>query len=110
MNIRRSAHRPLQKTLPFVIVLLFCVVLFFCIVPGCRKPAPPPVTTTFLGAWWLQPDELPGAEREFQEFTRETGIAIQRPPIPETLFSSLDAPAQVDLLRRLLQEGGPSPD
>jgi trehalose/maltose transport system substrate-binding protein len=94
----------LQNTLPFIVVLLFCIVA------GCRKPAPAPVTVTFLGAWWLQPDELPGAEHELREFTRETGIAIQHPPLPETLFSSLDPPAQLDLLRRVLQEGGPSPD
>jgi trehalose/maltose transport system substrate-binding protein len=104
MNIRGSAHRPLQNTLPFIIVLLFCIV------SGCRKPAPAPVTLTFLHAWWLQPDELPRAEREFREFTRQTGIAIQRPPVPETLFSSLDAVPQLDLLHRVLQEGGPSPD
>ncbi len=104
MNIRGSAYRPLQNTLPFIIVLLCCIV------SGCRKPAPAPVTVTFLGAWWLQPDELPGADREFREFTRKTGIAIQRPPVPETLFSSLDPPAQLDLLRKVLQEGGPSPD
>jgi trehalose/maltose transport system substrate-binding protein len=58
----------------------------------------------------LQPDELPTAEGEFREFTKETGIAIQHPPLPETLFSSLDAPAQLDLLRRLFQGSGPSPD
>src|SRR5262245_14971807 len=40
----------------------------------------------------------------------ETGIAIQHSPVPETLFSSLDPPAQVDLLRRVLEEGGPGPD
>src|SRR5215469_920508 len=100
----RSPHRPLQKTLPFIIVLLLCTV------SGCRKTATAPVTVTFLGAWWLQPDELPGAEREFREFTGETGIAIQRSPVPETLFSSLDPPAQLDLLRRVLREGGPTPD
>src|SRR5215831_2479970 len=100
MNIRGSAHR----TLPFIVVLLLCIV------PSCRKPAPAPVSITFLGAWWLQPDELPRAEREFREFTRETGIAIQQPPVPETLFSSLDPPAQLDLLHKVLQEGGPSPD
>src|SRR5262245_12494182 len=104
MNIRVPLHRPLQNTLPFIIVLLFCIV------SGCRKPAPAPVTVTFLGAWWLQPDELPRAEREFREFTRETGIAIQHSPVPETLFSSLDPPAQLDLLRKVLREGGPSPD
>src|SRR5262244_3724350 len=100
MNIRGSAHR----TLPFIVVLLLCIV------PSCRKPAPAPVSITFLGAWWSQPDELPRAEREFREFTRETGIAIQNPPVPETLFSSLQPLAQLDLLRRVLQEGGPSPD
>src|SRR5215471_15348408 len=104
MNICGPAHRQLQNTLPFIVVLLFCIV------SGCRKPDVSPVTVTFLGAWWLQPDELPRAEREFREFTSETGIAIQQPPVPETLFSSLDPPAQVDLLHRVLQEGGPSPD
>jgi trehalose/maltose transport system substrate-binding protein len=104
MHIGRSAHHPLQKTLSCVIVLLSCFVA------GCRKPAPAPVTLTFLGAWWLQPDELPGAESEFKEFTRETRIAIKNPPVPETLFSSLDPPAQLNLLRRVLKEGGPSPD
>ena len=103
MNNRWS-HRPLQNTVTFIIVLLFCIV------PGCHKPAPAPVTVTFLGAWWLQPDELPRAEREFREFTRETGIAIQHSPVPETLFSSLDPPAQLALLSRVLQEGGPTPD
>ena len=49
MHICRSAHHPSQKALSVVIVLLSCVVA------GCRKPAPAPVTLTFLGAWWLQP-------------------------------------------------------
>src|SRR5215470_12536716 len=104
MNIRESAHRPLQNLLPLITVMLFCIVL------GCRRPASAPVTVTFLHAWWLHPDELPAAEHEFRKFTRETGIGIQNPPVPETLFSSLDPPAQVNLLRRVLQEGGPSPD
>src|SRR5262244_2573938 len=109
MSLRVPPPRRLQNTLPFIIVLLFGIVSG-CIVSACRKPAPAPVTVTFLGAWWLQPDELPRAEQEFREFTRETGIAIQHPPVPETLFSSLDPPAQLDLLGRVLQEGGPSPD
>jgi trehalose/maltose transport system substrate-binding protein len=104
MDIRGSAHRLLQDRLAFI------VVLFFCIVSGCHKTAPAPATVTFLHAWWLQPDELPRAERESREFTKETGIAIQHPPVPETLFSSLDPVPQLDLLRRVLQEGGPSPD
>src|SRR5262245_7428633 len=104
MNIRGSQHRPLRTTLPVIIVLIFCIV------PSCRKAAPAPVTVTFLGAWWLQPDELPGAEREFREFTGETGITIRHPPVPETLFSSLQPLTQLDLLRRVLHEGDPSPD
>lgn len=104
MNIRASAHRPLQTTLPFVFVLLSWIV------SGCRRPAPPPVAVTFLDQEWSQPDELSRAERESREFTRETGIVIQRPPVPETLFSSLPPQAQLDLLRRLLQQGDVSPD
>src|SRR5215469_13909599 len=104
MNIHGLAHRPLQNRLPFIVLLLFSIV------SGCRKSAPTAVSVTFLHAWWLQPDELPTAEREFREFTRQTGIGIQHPPVPETLFSSLDPPAQLELLRRVLQEGGPSPD
>jgi trehalose/maltose transport system substrate-binding protein len=104
MHIAGSAHHPMQKTLSFVLVLLTCLV------SGCRRPAQTPVALTFLGAWWLQPDELPEAERAFREFTRETGIAIQHPSVPETLYSSLDPPAQLSLLRRVSQEGGPTPD
>ena len=104
MNICGLTRRRLQKTLPSVILLLVCSVF------GCRKPAPAPATVTFLGAWWLQPDELPGAQREFVEFTKETGVAIQHPPVPETLFSSLDPAAQLELLRKVLHQGGPSPD
>jgi trehalose/maltose transport system substrate-binding protein len=104
MNIRGSAHRSLPNTLPFIIVLLCCIV------SGCRKPAPAPVTVTLLDQEWSQPDELSRAERESREFTAETGIVIQDPPVPEALFSSLPPQAQLDLLRRLLQEGGPSPD
>ena len=101
---RSPSRRPLQRTLPFIIALLSCIV------SGCRKSAPAPATVTFLNAWWLQPDELPRAEREIREFTKETGIAVQHSPVPETLFSSLEPLAQVNLLRRVLQEGGPSPD
>ena len=53
---------------------------------------------------------MPREEREFRDFTTQTGIAIQQPPVPEILFSSLQPLAQLDLLRRVLQEGGPSPD
>ncbi len=105
MNIPGSRHRPLRNTLPVIVVLLFCIL------SGCRKPAAPaPITVTFLDAEWLYPDELPRAEREFREFTGETGIAIGRSPIPETLFSSLDPTPQLNLLHRVLREGSPGLD
>ena len=102
-QIRR--HRSLRKML-----LLVFLVLFVGSITGCRRAAPAPATVTFLGAWWLQPDELPETERETGQFTRETGIAVRHPPVPETLFSSLDPPAQLNLLRKVLHEGGPSSD
>jgi trehalose/maltose transport system substrate-binding protein len=89
---------------------LCIVLLLLCSTSGCRRPSPTPASVTFLGAWWLQPDELPRAEREFKQFTRETGIAIQQSPVPGTLFSSLDPSAQLDLLRKVLREGGSAPD
>src|SRR5262249_56042810 len=103
MSIRESAHRLLQHTLPFIVVLLFCVV------SSCRTHTPAPVAVTYLHAWWLQPDELPRAEREFRAFTRDTGIAIQHSPVPETLFSSLDPRSQQELLRRPLDACRPTP-
>ncbi|WP_348641420.1 extracellular solute-binding protein [Granulicella aggregans] len=86
------------------------IVMLLCSVLGCRRPVAVPPFVTFLGAWWLQPDDQPQAEREFQEFTRKTGIAIQQSPIPNTLFSSLDPPAQLDLLRKVLHKGESAPD
>jgi len=47
---------------------------------------------------------MPRAERESQEFTRETGILLDHLPVPETSLG------QLDLMRGLLRGGGPSPD
>lgn len=99
-----------SMSVPFETLMRICVVLLACSVSGCHKAAPAPATVSFLGAWWLQPDELPSAEREFKEFTKETGMVVQQPPVPETLFSSLDPRAQLDLLSRVLHEHGPGPD
>ncbi|MBB6147406.1 trehalose/maltose transport system substrate-binding protein [Silvibacterium bohemicum] len=90
--------------------LAIVIVLLLCFVSGCRKSAPAPATVTFLDQEWSQPDELSRAAGESREFTRETGIVIQPPPLPETLFSALPPQAQLDLLRRLLKEGALSPD
>jgi trehalose/maltose transport system substrate-binding protein len=53
---------------------------------------------------WSQPDELPAAERESQAFMRETGIALEHLPLPETSLG------QLDLVRGLLQKGSSGPD
>jgi trehalose/maltose transport system substrate-binding protein len=71
---------------------------------GCRSSRRQPVTVTVLDPEWSQPDELPAAEQESQEFTRETGILVKHLPVPETSLS------QLGLWRQLLQEGGASPD
>jgi len=71
---------------------------------GCRQSAKEPVTLTFLNPEWSQPDEAPRAEYAAQQFTRETGIQLRHPPVPETSLS------QLELSRKLLQKGGPGPD
>jgi trehalose/maltose transport system substrate-binding protein len=71
---------------------------------GCRQSAKEPVTLTFLNPEWSQPDEAPKAEYAAQEFTRETGIRLRHPPVPETSLS------QLELSRELLQKVAPGPD
>jgi trehalose/maltose transport system substrate-binding protein len=78
--------------------------LLFSGLSGCQRPSHQPVTVTVLDPEWSQPDELPASERESQEFTRETGILVKHLPVPETSLS------QLGLWRKLLQEGGPTPD
>ena len=71
---------------------------------GCRQSPKEPVTLTFLNPEWSQPDEAPKAEYAAQQFTRETGIRLKLPPVPETSLS------QLELSRELLHKGGPAPD
>jgi trehalose/maltose transport system substrate-binding protein len=71
---------------------------------SCRPSPRQPVTVTVLDPEWSQPDELPGAEQASQEFTRETGILVKHLPVPETSLS------QLGLWRKLLREGGGTPD
>ena len=77
--------------------------LLFCNLGGCGGNSKP-VTVTVLDPEWSQPDELPAAERESQEFTKETGILVRHLPVPETSLS------QLGLWRKLLQQSGPTPD
>src|SRR5260370_24219881 len=68
---------------------------------SCGQSAPK-VTLNYLRPGWplLDPTELP----LLQQFTRETGIHLKTLPFPE---NTLD---QLDLSRKLLQEGGSGPD
>jgi trehalose/maltose transport system substrate-binding protein len=78
--------------------------LFAMALGGCWQSAKEPVTLTFLNPEWSQPDEAPTAEYAAQQFTRETGIGLRHPPVPETSLS------QLELSRGLLRKGGVGPD
>jgi trehalose/maltose transport system substrate-binding protein len=69
---------------------------------SCKQSAPEPVTLNYLRPGFRQMD--PTWELLSQQFTRETGIRLKDLPPPE---STLD---QLDLSRKLLQEGGGGAD
>src|SRR5277367_404654 len=75
-----------------------------CVLEGCKQASPQQVTVTVLDPEWSQPDELPAAGLESQEFTRQTGILVNHLPVPETSLT------QLGLWRKLLGDRGPIPD
>ncbi len=77
------------------------IFLLAMLLGSCGQSAPE-VTLNYLRPGWplLDPTELP----LLQQFTRETGIQLKTLPFPE---NSLD---QLDLSRKLLQEGSSGPD
>jgi len=100
-ELQTSGHwRPRLSCIAGAVCLLFLGV----VLEGCRSSPRQHVTVTVLDPEWSQPDELPAAEQESQEFTRETGILVKHLPVPETSLS------QLGLWRKLLQEGGSAPD
>jgi trehalose/maltose transport system substrate-binding protein len=91
---------------PRVVMIAGIVILssLFFSLGGCRPSSSQPVTVTVLDPEWSQPNEQgPGTYQESEHFTRETGIRVNHPSVPESTL------AQLGLLRRLLQEGS-SPD
>jgi len=60
------------------------------------------VTLSYFRLGWSQPDEGPAAQRLSEDFTRQTGIGLTQPPVPETSLS------QLDLSRKLVREGDPT--
>jgi trehalose/maltose transport system substrate-binding protein len=101
-DLQAGAHW--RSRLSFIARVAFISSLLILVLAGCRSSPRQPVTVTVLDPEWSQPDELPAAEQESQEFTRETGILVKHLPVPETSLS------QLGLWRKLLQQGGPSPD
>ena len=101
----RAAPTPPFRNRRFIkIAALMSASLFLCGIGGCRRSPVQPVTVTVLDPEWSQPDELPAAQQESDAFTRETGILVKHLPVPETSLS------QLGLWRKLLKEGGPTPD
>jgi len=69
-----------------------------------RQSEREPLTVTFLDLEWEAPNQLPRLARDLQDFTRETGIRVERLPAPEGSLNKLA------LWRQLLQQGTAAPD
>jgi trehalose/maltose transport system substrate-binding protein len=84
-----------------------CVILLSFALSGCRLSSREPLTLTYLDPEWshdLQEQRRAISDAALQEFTRETGIRVKHLPAPES------SPAQLVLIRQLLQKGSSSPD
>jgi trehalose/maltose transport system substrate-binding protein len=80
------------------------LILLCCGLACSRKAAREPATVTFLDIEWEGPDQLTALTRDLQEFTRETGIRVNRLPAPSGSLT------QLALWRELLQKGDAGPD
>jgi trehalose/maltose transport system substrate-binding protein len=80
------------------------ILLLLCDLVGCGRPAPPQVTVTFLDVEWDTSTLNPGLGHKLQEFTKKTGIQVNRIPRPD---GSLN---QLALWRELLQKSAATPD
>jgi trehalose/maltose transport system substrate-binding protein len=84
---------------------LMGILLLAFALAGCRKSTEP-VTITFLDPEGLLDlgDHRMVSDEYLEEFTRQTGIRVNHLPTPQ------DDPAQLQLLRELLQSKAPTPD
>src|SRR5271170_3184351 len=80
------------------------IVLLIFVSVGCQRSSQEPVTVTFLDVEWDTSTLNPGLGHELQDFTKKTGIQINRLPRPD---GSLN---QLALWRELLQKGAAAPD
>jgi trehalose/maltose transport system substrate-binding protein len=85
---------------------IVCAFLFSLILHGEYPISKEPVTITFVDPEWSKDltEHTVVADDRLKDFTQETGIGVRHLPTPET---TLD---QLDLVRKLLQQGNTSPD
>jgi trehalose/maltose transport system substrate-binding protein len=82
-----------------------CAILLVLLAQGCgRTPVRQPVTLVYLDQRLVNPMYQTEYKREFEQFTRETGIVVKPLPHPE---STQD---QLALWQRLLNSGSSGPD
>ena len=80
------------------------ILFLLFVMAGCQRSSPEPVTVTFLDVEWDTSTLNPGLGHELQDFTKKTGIQVNRLPRPD---GSLN---QLALWRELLQKGAAAPD
>jgi len=100
---RDMALFPMRPSL-FQLACVAGIAMLLCGLGGCGHASPQPVTVTFLDVEWDTSTLNPALERDLQEFTRETGIRVERLPRPD---GSLN---QLALWRELLKKGAATPD
>jgi trehalose/maltose transport system substrate-binding protein len=96
--------RPLQKPRFVIVSSLVGLSLLFSALGCSKQPSQEPVTVTYLDVEWDTSALNPGLGKELQDFTRKTGIQVNRLPRPD---GSLN---QLALWRELLQKGAAAPD
>jgi len=85
--------------------IAWAAILFLLVVlVGCQRSSQEPVTVTFLDVEWDTSTLNPGLGHELEDFTKKTGIQVNRLPRPD---GSLN---QLALWRELLQKGAAAPD
>jgi trehalose/maltose transport system substrate-binding protein len=109
LNLTRPLSSPVTPSNPskrtsFSKIAGAGVLLLTGVLAGCRPATQEPVTVTFLDVEWDTSTLNPGLAHELQEFTKKTGIQVNRLPRPD---GSLN---QLALWRGLLQKGTATPD
>lgn len=91
---------------PFKAYLATIILILISILVGCRSGSHEPVTVTFVDPEWSHDARERSllTDAASQEFTNQTGIRVKHLPAPES------APAQLALVRDLLQKQTPLPD